>query len=71
MTLDYFVDHLFDLLNESDLLDISDICSIENGHRVAVWDGTVFDVVVSKTVPKDNIVQLFPRRLRDDDDYEE
>ena len=42
--LDYVKDHLFDLLNESDVLNITDIQSAEqeNGFRVTVSDGSVF-----------------------------
>lgn len=44
MDLDYVKDHLFDLLNESDVLNITDIQSEEqeNGFRVTVSDGSVF-----------------------------
>ena len=44
MDLDYVKDHLFDLLNESDVPNITDIQSAEeeNGFRVTVSDGSVF-----------------------------
>ena len=44
MELDYVKDHLFDLLNESDVLNITDIQSTEqeNGFHVTVSDGSVF-----------------------------
>ena len=46
MELNYFKDHLFDLLNESDLLDVQDITSDEKRDlfRVTVHDGTQFNV---------------------------
>ena len=44
MELDYFKDHLFDLLNESDLLDVKDIedDTVENRFIVTLNDGSVF-----------------------------
>ena len=60
MTLNYFKDHMFDLLNDSNLLDVYDIESIEGGYRVVVHDGSVFEVIISNATPKDNIVELFP-----------
>ena len=62
MTLNYFKDHMFDLLNDSDLLDVYDIETIEGGYRVTVKDGSLFQVIMSKAEPKDNILQLFPGR---------
>lgn len=62
MTRDYFTDVLFDLLNDSDLLDVYNIETIENGYRVTVGDGAMFNVTVSKAEPKDNVLQLFPGR---------
>lgn len=46
MKLNYFKDHLFDLLNESDLLDVQDIKSDDetNTFHVVVYDGTKFDI---------------------------
>lgn len=61
MTLDYFKDILFDLLNDSDLLDAYEIESKGDGYRVTVGDGTMFEVTISKAAPKDNVVQLFPK----------
>lgn len=50
MELDYFKDHLFDLLNESDLLDVKDIedDTVENRFIVTLNDGSVFCVQYSK-----------------------
>ena len=62
MTLNFFKDHMFDLLNDSDLLDVYDIESIEGGYRVIVHDGSEFNVIISNATPKDNIVELFPNR---------
>ena len=44
MQYEYFYDHLFDLLNESDLLDLQAIETIPDGYRVVVQDGSVFEV---------------------------
>ena len=46
MELNYFKDHLFDLLNESDILDVQDIKSDDkaNTFQVTVSDGTKFDI---------------------------
>jgi len=62
MTLNYFKDHMFDLLNDSNLLDVYDIETIEDGYRVTVKDGSLFNVMISKAEPKDNILRLFPGR---------
>lgn len=62
MTLNFFRDVLFDLLNDSDQLDVYDIETIEDGYRVTVGDGALFNVTVSKAEPKDNVLQLFPGR---------
>ena len=50
MELDYFKDHLFDLLNESDLLDVKDIedDTVENRFIVTLNDGSGFCVQYSK-----------------------
>ena len=66
MTLNYFTDHMFDLLNDSNLLDVYDIETIEGGYRVTVHDGSLFNVIISKAEPKDNILQLFPGRDREE-----
>lgn len=60
MTLHYFSDILFDLLNDSDELDVYDIEKTENGYRVTVSDGSLFNVDISRAEPKDNVLQLFP-----------
>ena len=46
MELNYLTDHLFDLLNESDILNITEIESTEqkDGFRIKVFDGTVFHI---------------------------
>lgn len=46
MELNYLTDHLFDLLNESDILDITEIEPTEqkDGFRIKVFDGTVFHI---------------------------
>lgn len=62
MTLNYFSDVLFDLLNDSDLLDVYEIETIENGYCVTVGDGAMFNLTVSKAEPKDNVLHLFPGR---------
>ena len=65
MTLNYFKDHMFDLLNESDLLDVFDIETIEDGYRVTIHDGSLFNVTISRAEPKDNIIQLYPDRNKE------
>lgn len=60
MTLNYFTDVLFDLINDSELLNVHDIRTMESGYRVTMEDGTLFDVTVSKAEPVDNVVQLYP-----------
>ena len=62
MTQQYFSDILFDLLNESDELDVYDIEAIPDGFRVTVSDGSLFNVTISRGEPKDNVLQLFPGR---------
>ena len=49
MELNYFKDVLFDLLNESDELDVSDIQSNDKANTfiVSMKDGTSFSVQVS------------------------
>ena len=50
MELDYFKDHLFDLLNESDLLDVQEIEDDTAANRfiVTVNSGDVFCIQYSK-----------------------
>ncbi len=62
MTQQYFSDILFDLLNESEQLDVYDIETIAEGFRVTVSDGSLFNVTITRAEPKDNVLQLFPRR---------
>ena len=49
MEKNYFIDTLFDLLNESDALeaDLQDIQAERNGLRVVMKDGTVFTLTVT------------------------
>ena len=62
MTLHYFSDILFDLINDSDELDVYDIEKTEEGYRVTVSDGSLFNVNITRAEPKDNVLQLFPGR---------
>ena len=50
MELNYLIDHLFDLLNESDILDISEIVPTDekDGYEIKVFDGTVFRICCRK-----------------------
>lgn len=50
MDINVFKDHLWDLINESDELDVVDIQSDDkvNRYRVAVRDGSSFIVQVTK-----------------------
>ena len=47
MELNYFKDCLFDCMNESDALDVSEIEADEHGNRflVTVQDGSRFEVI--------------------------
>ena len=51
MDINVFKDILWDLMNESDDLDVSDIQSIDKDNRfiVAVGDGSTFEIQVSTT----------------------
>lgn len=46
MELNYFKDKLFDILNETDDLDISDISADDRNDRFLIYlaDGSVFEV---------------------------
>ena len=50
MDLNYFKDHLWDMLNEDDCFDVQDIISNDNENTfdVIVRDGSVFHIVVSQ-----------------------
>ena len=50
MDLNYFKDKLFDLLNESDELDLADICADDrrNAFTVRTADGSVFELLCQK-----------------------
>lgn len=50
MDLNYIKDHLFDLLNESDLLDVRTIEADDrrDTFRVTVADGSVFEIICRK-----------------------
>ena len=63
MTLHYFSDILFDLINESDQLDVYDIETTKDGYLVTVADGSMFTVNIAPAEPKDNVLQLFPGRM--------
>lgn len=49
MDINYFKDVLFDLMNESDALDVEDIQSDDKENRfvVTVRGGTMFSVLIS------------------------
>ena len=66
MTQQYFSDILFDLLNESDELDVFDIEIITDGFRITVSDGSLFNVTITRAEPKDNVLQLFPGRKNEE-----
>lgn len=46
MDLNYFKDKLFDILNDTDELDITDICADDRNDRltVSVAGGSVFEI---------------------------
>ena len=50
MEKNYFVDTLFDLINESDELEaeLEDVCVSGDGLKVSMKDGTSFQITVSK-----------------------
>ncbi len=50
MELNYFKDHLFDLINESDAFDVHEIISDDHANRftVIVHDGSVFKIECAK-----------------------
>ena len=50
MDLDYFKDILFDLINESDALDVDDIQSDDRANKflVLMKDGMAFSIHVTK-----------------------
>ena len=50
MEKNYFVDTLFDLINESDELEaeLEDVCVSGDGLKVSMKDGTSFQIIVSK-----------------------
>ncbi|MCQ2419456.1 MAG: hypothetical protein MJ085_06695 [Clostridia bacterium] len=52
MKINYFKDILFDLINESDALDIADIQSNDRGNSfvVIMKDGTSFSIQISTAV---------------------
>ena len=60
MTRNYFTDILFDLLNDSDLLNVHDIVTTAEGYRVTTGDGTVFALSVAVAEPLNNVMPLFP-----------
>ena len=50
MELNYFKDHLWDIFNEDDILDVQDIIfdDNENWFDVTVFDGSVFRVLIQE-----------------------
>lgn len=48
MDTNYVIDHLFDLLNESNLLDVEKIESVNNGYIVTFKDGTKYRFLCEK-----------------------
>ncbi len=50
MDLNYFKDHLWDMINEDDMFNVQDIISDdnENWFDIIVHDGSVFHVSVSQ-----------------------
>lgn len=58
MQINYFYDHLFDLLNDSDLLDVRSIETIPGGYRVTVLDGTEFTLQLTKKESYCTLAQL-------------
>ena len=50
MDLNYFKDHLWDMINEDDILDIKDIVSDdnENWFDVTVFNGSVFRILIQE-----------------------
>lgn len=48
MTEEYVLDCLFDLMNDSDLLDVKDLFAKGNALHVTLFDGSSFVVAVSK-----------------------
>ena len=55
MELNYFKDNLFDLLNESDEMDISDIDSDDRNALfiVSMADGSMFEIVCRQVTEKE------------------
>ncbi len=53
MELNYFKDKLFDLLNESDELDISDLNAedLKNLLTVTMSDGSMFEILCQEVKP--------------------
>jgi len=58
MQYNYFYDHLFDLLNESDLLEVRSIEMVPQGYRVVVLDGTEFTVNLTKKESNVSLAEL-------------
>ena len=46
MEYNYALDHMFDLLNESDILDVQEITRLPEGYRIEVHDGTEFILIL-------------------------
>ena len=55
MEQNYLIDHLFDLLNESDILDLRAIEKTpeKDGYVITVGDGSAFSVICKAAFPNE------------------
>ena len=58
MQFNYFYDHLFDLLNDSDLLEVRSIESVPQGYRVTVLDGSKYVLRLEQEVSRTTLAEL-------------
>lgn len=58
MQFNYFYDHLFDLLNDSELLEVRSIETIPGGYRVTVLDGSKFVLSLEKEESRRTLAEL-------------
>ncbi len=58
MLYNYFYDHLFDLLNDSELLEVRSIEMIPGGYRVMVLDGSWFELHLTKEESHKTLAEL-------------